>query len=1002
MQKKIKQEAAAYLARDRRRQVWKRAVTILACVVVFCTVYALILPAITLEKKPQCGKIEHTHTEECYAQPETESKEEHIHTEECYDENNELICGKTKDDSTTSENAAETGELICNLPEHTHSKECMAVQGLKKAAQKNTVEPMSINEASNGDNSREATGQNSEEKKLPVKTITGDGTTYNPETGEFSTDLKITFELAKNEADPNVDYVFKYPKGVLVPAGLIGDKKDFYDGNTKAGTYTFVKNDDGTYSVKVEFDKSYIDSAGDKVKGYVSFSGRLNTKTDDKGDIKITVGEDNLEINIPSDKITYPGDKTDKYDISVQKSGDYKKDGNKLEYTVYIRTKKGTPDPIQFKDQIASISGATLGNPDVKVEKGTYRIYEGYEDYGNVWNTVSVTPTCDNGTISMNLGKLEAGGEEKEEYGNKYKEYNCYKVTYIYELGDQQITDLSVNNKASVESKDEKSGQTVKDEGEKNINVSFNYDHTLTKSGWQSDGKLHWKITINDHHRDITDAILTDTMLGEITNGQNITVSPNQGYQIQYDNNGKITGIKFKKINDAANTESYTIEYSTEPPASGWDNQKVVNDAKFDPTPGKPGDEIDKEGSIDIPGTGSVKKEYNGMKVSSDAKTGVITWKVTIDVPEGGLPAGTVIKDEIGYYGHGMTRNQILAWVDAWKWDGTDQKVMLPNDITFKNQSWEEKTYNQIKEEENDTQKYISFEFKLADALIPPNNHADKIVFTYETTADLYPNDPSPQEFHNKITVGNKSGEDNYKYYKDNVVKTDGNNQTGTTQISSEDGKLTWKVKVSVSEGKGYNELTITDKLPTGVALDEIALSEGTSMKLVIGENGRISGSNNKYMISGQYKRDTGEITLKMNSASDSKPIESNKQYIFTFNCHADSELMGNKFEPDKKYTFKNSVTVKADDIILGNPEQTQEWNYKKPVSEEKIMTKTGNWDNDNRRLSYSIQINPEGKDLVEGADFLTLTDTLTYSSLVHYVVLCQDLVQVKMRFSSS
>ena len=36
----------------RRKRLWHRIVSGLACVVVFCTVYALILPAITLENEP--------------------------------------------------------------------------------------------------------------------------------------------------------------------------------------------------------------------------------------------------------------------------------------------------------------------------------------------------------------------------------------------------------------------------------------------------------------------------------------------------------------------------------------------------------------------------------------------------------------------------------------------------------------------------------------------------------------------------------------------------------------------------------------------------------------------------------------------------------------------------------------------------------------------------------------------------------------------------------------
>ena len=45
----------------RRKKRWQKVVSALACVVVFCTTYALILPAITLETDTICGMVEHTH-----------------------------------------------------------------------------------------------------------------------------------------------------------------------------------------------------------------------------------------------------------------------------------------------------------------------------------------------------------------------------------------------------------------------------------------------------------------------------------------------------------------------------------------------------------------------------------------------------------------------------------------------------------------------------------------------------------------------------------------------------------------------------------------------------------------------------------------------------------------------------------------------------------------------------------------------------------------------------
>lgn len=141
MQKDIGRETAEHLARRHRRRTWKKAVSVLACVVIFCTTYALILPAITMEKKSQCGKIEHIHSEDCYTQITTESKtvpvctleglKLHDHTDTCLDENGEYCCGYS--DFVVHEHADscldEDGNLWCPLPEvkaHTHSEKCYA------------------------------------------------------------------------------------------------------------------------------------------------------------------------------------------------------------------------------------------------------------------------------------------------------------------------------------------------------------------------------------------------------------------------------------------------------------------------------------------------------------------------------------------------------------------------------------------------------------------------------------------------------------------------------------------------------------------------------------------------------------------------------------------------------------------------------------------------------------------------------------------------------------
>lgn len=138
MQKKHLQEAEKYAKQNQRRRNWRKIVRVMACVVVFCTTYALILPAITLEKT-QCGLSEHTHSESCYEKVLSESAESlvctyeslgvHVHTSDCYDGENRLVCGQA-DYLVHKHNedcVDENGTIVCRIPEvcaHEHTDDC--------------------------------------------------------------------------------------------------------------------------------------------------------------------------------------------------------------------------------------------------------------------------------------------------------------------------------------------------------------------------------------------------------------------------------------------------------------------------------------------------------------------------------------------------------------------------------------------------------------------------------------------------------------------------------------------------------------------------------------------------------------------------------------------------------------------------------------------------------------------------------------------------------------
>lgn len=119
--------------KNNQKKAWHKVVSVLASIVVFCTTYALILPAITLTENYYCGLEEHTHTDDCFlvgtrktcvcaAQP-------HCHDGSCYDEHGVLTCGladffvHTHDDICYDD----AGKLVCELPEipfHQHTAEC--------------------------------------------------------------------------------------------------------------------------------------------------------------------------------------------------------------------------------------------------------------------------------------------------------------------------------------------------------------------------------------------------------------------------------------------------------------------------------------------------------------------------------------------------------------------------------------------------------------------------------------------------------------------------------------------------------------------------------------------------------------------------------------------------------------------------------------------------------------------------------------------------------------
>lgn len=633
-----------------------------------------------------CGiDSDHQHTEDCYewqrvlicdlpTEPVESATEEdpepvlvcaepeiilHRHTSACFDASGNLVCERiqvlehqhTDACFETVEESVDTEALTCTLPEdenHTHSALCYGTWVLTCELEEHThTEDCYPQEASavygimllDDDNANSSA-------TLPVTKLSGNETKYNPATDQFTTKVRIDFQFTEKPTAGTV-YTYTYPKGITVPDDVVSKgAQNLYDGDKLAGTYQFIKNEDGTYSVQVTFNENYVNESGDTVTGYVQFEGSFSKEDmNNKGDI--VVGGDAATVLVPSEEITYPKDETESYDIAVSKSGSWVQDGDKLVYTVYVRTTKGTPDSISFTD-IITCDGLTLGEPVVTIEKGTSNYYLSWNGTWtpydqNDWSEVSgIEHTNGNGELTLTLPKLSAA-EKMDSNNSTYITGQVYKITYTYPITAQTEAIVSPENKVTVTAKDETKGQTVTDSAETTVNVNKDFSYTLDKSGAVASDKpgyIKWTVTVNNNEQDIAGAKLTDEMLGLVEDtAKDIVIYPAEGATMTKDENGKITDITFTATENGVNKNKYTITYYT-PVEESWDGTTVTNKATFDPKPDETGNEKEVTASVTVSGVQLNKwGQFNGA-------TNKIDWTITVNA--GNLDiAGATLTDEM-------------------------------------------------------------------------------------------------------------------------------------------------------------------------------------------------------------------------------------------------------------------------------------------------------------------------------------------------------------------
>ena len=747
---------------------------------------------------------------------------------------------KTKSSAKT-ENKTETAETGSSIEQKLSDG---SGSSLMKSAKKK-VKSKSAKRAAATQNAAEGMRTASYANFSPyVTSMGGTGTKYDKNTGNYETNLKTNFTISKKQIkSDNYSYELKYPEGIIVPDELLNNEYRLLDEQQQqAGTYSFVKNTDGTYSVRVVFDQSYVNNAGDTINGNIWFNGKLSsTKVDEQGNIVIA-GQDNVDLNIPSRDITYPDDETDKYNIDVSKEGSVI-EGSKLKYTVKINSTKGTPDKIDFTD-IINVKNMSLGTPEVSVKKQPVKWYSQHWQAvdSSKEESVTVNPTYDatTGKLTMELPQLTAKKQ------NDHIECFQYVVTYTYDITGMDVASTKAGNTVNVKSHDQKTDTTVKDTASTNIDV--NNPYTISKSGKIADGKkIEWKITVNDKKANIAGATVSDTMFKDIPSDADIKVSPDTGYRITKGTDGKIENIQFKGVEDGKNNQTYTIIYHTTYKQTDAE-QNIINNATFKPSNGK---ELHDKDTVKIPGC-SIEKKLDGV-TGPNAGKATLKWTVSMDVPDMGLASGTVIQDDMTANKKGnagkpqyMTAEQIKSWKGMMQWNdknNTTLNILQNASVVFYDKDGKKYSYSDIQNnasEVTSSTQFTKFKITLNKNVALPKG-ATKLTYTYETTADLSSSSKGKNYYYNTVDKDGKKADATYTY--------DNNHSISKKGEEADNNRIKWTITVNKEKANIAGAVLSDPNFANGT---DFEISPNSGYEYEYNEQGQIKDIKFKEVSAGQ------------------------------------------------------------------------------------------------------------------------------------------------------
>lgn len=437
------------LLKDKARlKKWKRITLALSCVVVFCVVYALTLPAITLEGKTICGMEEHTHTEECYQDDKLIcDKEEHQHTEDCYEKEEQVEEQPVEEENTQPE----TPESSEEVQAATESEDNKQDESNEEEQQQESTQVTSEGFDLTSDASKISSVDWYYIKDGTPTNIDVTGNTEIP--GDAILKLSVHYQGIQIEhlkANYNRTLLFDLPN-ILRNAVAQGS---VMSGSTKVGDVTVDNR-----KVKVQFNEDYLNGliSGGKttIDGDFYVTGEANlSNIPNEGKTTITIAGKDYTLNFGENPIAHYGK------VDVKKSCE-KIDPNSdyIKYTITLNAgEDGCPD-VKVVDTFSTNSdlisyininktNTNLKGKDEVNQQDPYEIVEPGKTHGSIY--LGSTSSESNPIPSENTKNDNETGSLVWDIG-KMSANETRTLTYFAKLKDGvALNGKTINNQAIV------------------------------------------------------------------------------------------------------------------------------------------------------------------------------------------------------------------------------------------------------------------------------------------------------------------------------------------------------------------------------------------------------------------------------------------------------------------------------------------------------------------------------------------------------------------------